>query len=800
MEINFKAGIIDIPASFKVIEMKLSMKSPVIFTMVALITVGLTMYFTLLILKYPLVGIEVKKINGSWIVEKVYDKSWAHKNNIEKGSIVNLVNGLDPGKHNTVLQFKMVEMAESITITDNKSKTNTFAISYNDLDSQLIVYLFLPFFFAISTFILSLLLYYRKKEEGSALILIFFLWSLGLCYLSASSSARADLAGRIITTITFSGSIVLLIHFLKSYFSRFNLEFIKDSSLKILYGVYLLVITTLLSSFFFHNISSLMRNIELGFFFLLLSCSFFLLARCYFRYKNSEGKSILKILLVTLIIAFSPFVLLYAVPYIFLGKRLLSAEIAAVFLLVIPLTFVYLQLAEKLFDIDFLLGRLRYYSLLAFPFTLLFTIMLATLFKIRLISSSFFLAFSLLFAESILFLYLKEYIDYKIRHHFFSQKSDFETSLYSFFQRAKYETKVNSLIYHLMNEIRDVLRVKTVLYIEVFSENEGMTWLLKNKRDYPAPFVEGLEKIKWENHRIGSVNEVMDGFGIVIGGDQNNKSIIFCGMKKSKTNLNIQERIWLETLAYFSSILLENFQLIEGLFEKIEDYKKRKEMENGNYPYWFSRLMFSLSEKERTNLSIDLHDSVLQDQLQLLRKVEKIKGKVTDISIKNDLSDLKERLLDNIHLIRETCNELRPPFLSELGIIQSIQNLIEQIKLRSNFILRSELDPSIQRLDNEYELTLYRVVQELLNNAMKHSLASEVVLTLRKNKHILLLTYRDNGKGIDMTRLNDSFKTIGIFGIKERVKSIGGTIKITSAPGKGTEVLIEIKTGGTEND
>ena len=293
---------------------------------------------------------------------------------------------------------------------------------------------------------------------------------------------------------------------------------------------------------------------------------------------------------------------------------------------------------------------------------------------------------------------------------------------------------------------------------------------------------------------------VLDGFGIIIAKDNKYINIIYCGMKKSRATLNIQERVWIETLSYFSSILLENFQLIEGLFEKIENYKGEKQLENDNYPSWLSRLLFSLSEKERANLSIDLHDSVLQDQLQLLREVEKIKSKVKDIAIKNDLTDLNERILDNIHLIRETCNELRPPFLNELGIIQSIQNLIEQTKLRCDFILKSELDQSIQNLDKECELTLYRVVQELLNNASKHSLASEVKISLRKNNDLLSLIYSDNGKGIDLTKLKDSFKTIGLFGIKERVKSIGGTIDIDSALGKGTQMFIEIKIGGTEFD
>ena len=271
-------------------------------------------------------------------------------------------------------------------------------------------------------------------------------------------------------------------------------------------------------------------------------------------------------------------------------------------------------------------------------------------------------------------------------------------------------------------------------------------------------------------------------------------------MKNFKTTLNIQERIWLETLAYISSILLENFQLIEGLFQKIEDYKEKKEETHDSYPSWLSRLLFTISEKERANLSIDLHDSVLQDLLQLLRVVDNITEKVDDPQIKVELFDLKERMLDNIHLIRETCNELRPPFLSELGIIESIQLLFDQTKLRSNFMLNFELDPSIQMINKEYELPLYRVVQELLNNAMKHSEASVVNISLTQPNQNLVLLYQDNGIGMDMTKLKDSFKTIGLSGIKERIKSIGGTMEINSTPGNGMNVLIEIKTGSDDSD
>ena len=72
-------------------------------------------------------------------------------------------------------------------------------------------------------------------------------------------------------------------------------------------------------------------------------------------------------------------------------------------------------------------------------------------------------------------------------HHLFSQKSDFESSLYKFFQKAKDETKVKSLILNLMNEIRDVLMVKDVVYIEMISEDDGAHWLLKNRETIHQP-------------------------------------------------------------------------------------------------------------------------------------------------------------------------------------------------------------------------------------------------------------------------------------------------------------------------
>ncbi len=777
--------------------MKWFQKSHIIFSVMVFLMIGLISYFGLLIIQYPLIGIDVEQRNGNWVVEQVYDKGWAARNPIEKGDIVQLINGIDPDEHKTVARFHYLEKAKSITIIDQQAYTNTYAVSYTSEDIQLIIYLLLPILFCLSTFLLGLYFYYGKKEEkNSVMILIAFLFSLGLCYLSAPASARADLIGRITVTMTFPGSLILLIHFLKNYFQQYHLYFVKGSSIKRLYIAYFLLLIALSSNFLFGKIHSFMRMVELGFFIFLVCFLIFLLTRLNIRHKNSEGKVIIQILSTAFVIGFSPFVILYAVPHIFWGRALLSAEITSMFLLIIPLAFVYLQIAEKLFDIEFLLGRLQYYALLSFSFTIFSTIILALTFKIRFISSSAFLFSLFVFIGSILFLYIKEFIDYRMRHHLFSRKNHVESNLYTFFQKTKHETKVERFIEKLMIEVKEVLRVREVHYLKVEESKDLDTWTVQNKRTFSSSsFINEIEQVDWKNCHPGLLIEVRTGFCVVIGENHQMKEVIFCGLKKHKTTLNIQEKIWLKNIAYFSSILLENFQLIEGLFKEIEHYHKKKQVENDSYPSWLSRLLFSLSEKERMNLSIDLHDTILQDQFQLLRDIESIEIKITDPILKNELYLIKETVLDNIHLIRETCNELRPPFLNELGLIQSIQNLIERVKLSSNFLLHAELDSTIQKIKPEYELTIYRVFQELLNNAMKHSKASVVKISLKNKDEGLILTYLDNGIGICMSELNDSFKTMGIYGIKERVRCMGGEIEIESAPNNGFKVQIIFKQG-----
>jgi two-component system, NarL family, sensor histidine kinase ComP len=250
------------------------------------------------------------------------------------------------------------------------------------------------------------------------------------------------------------------------------------------------------------------------------------------------------------------------------------------------------------------------------------------------------------------------------------------------------------------------------------------------------------------------------------------------------------EEEWLETAVHYVTILYDNLHFIEDLMKRLEVM-----VSSNDRPKWMLRLLFRLSEKERASLSSDLHDSVLQDLIIWYRKLESLRStNPFNKEMKGELIEIEEGLLDAIHQIRITCNELRPPFLLKLGLIESLKSLFSYSRMFSNY----EIDFTEANLDNPLNedqiLGLYRIVQELLNNANKHSKATKVTISIKNNQDNIQFSYKDNGVGMDLSYTEGSFKHMGLAGIENRVLSLDGDVKIHSAPGKGVQVDIYIPT------
>ncbi|MFN7249520.1 MAG: ATP-binding protein [Anaerobacillus sp.] len=232
---------------------------------------------------------------------------------------------------------------------------------------------------------------------------------------------------------------------------------------------------------------------------------------------------------------------------------------------------------------------------------------------------------------------------------------------------------------------------------------------------------------------------------------------------------------------------------IEDLIKELENLKS-KDLNCTNCNY-LSQLIFNWAERERKKLASDIHDSFLQDIIIVKRKIEEVKLVTLKEhpNLENKVTELEEEILDIVFSMRETCQELAPPHLEETSLENSLKELEEKFKLRCNSILTiTVVDSPKQLLNSEYKLVVYRIVQELLNNAIKHSEAAEVTIFIQISETELKLSYQDNGVGTDLSLLNTDQKRIGLIGMAGRVHSVGGQMNFNSKPNEGMNVEIDI--------
>lgn len=153
-----------------------------------------------------------------------------------------------------------------------------------------------------------------------------------------------------------------------------------------------------------------------------------------------------------------------------------------------------------------------------------------------------------------------------------------------------------------------------------------------------------------------------------------------------------------------------------------------------------------------------------------------------------------EGLLNEVEKqLRQYSHELRPTVLDDLGWLPAIRFLADGVSRRTKLPIQVEADFS-GRLSPTAEIALYRVVQEALNNAVKHSNASNVSISAKKEGNLLHCAILDNGIGIDMQvlRAKGQKRGLGLTAIQERMNAVGGTVHIESVPGRGTKLLITL--------
>ncbi len=346
--------------------------------------------------------------------------------------------------------------------------------------------------------------------------------------------------------------------------------------------------------------------------------------------------------------------------------------------------------------------------------------------------------------------------------------------------------KIEELDQKIIVNIKNALSVESVDILEFDGESIQAD---KTKLNLPYHYIQKYLRENIECLKIGNLVKVNEGFLTLIGLVDDKYRLLF--IDGQNVSLSQRDKLSIRLLSRYIAVFYENLTLIEELSDKIMDFEN-----GGDAPSWMSKVFLQISEKERKRLASDLHDEILQSIIKMRRDVSNFleNPSACKDDVLNRLEKMEEEFDEVILMIRETCNELLPSFLSEKGIVMAIDRLIERASLKSNIVINFEAFNVDSRLEYEELLTVYRVVQELINNAIAHSKATEVDLMLRQDVEKFVIYYNDNGIGMDLNTKIDTNKHLGLNGIKERIRLLNGTVSMSSELGHGLEFSCQFPT------
>ncbi len=245
---------------------------------------------------------------------------------------------------------------------------------------------------------------------------------------------------------------------------------------------------------------------------------------------------------------------------------------------------------------------------------------------------------------------------------------------------------------------------------------------------------------------------------------------------------------------WFSALLfLVFFGLLSAVFRyrvsQIE--KKRRTQEE------FSRKLLASQESERQRIAAELHDTLGQSLLIIKNRVALAQTDIDEKeTVEEQLSELSQSATAAIEECREIAYNLRPYQLSRFGLSRTLAGIFNRIGEVTPIKATAEIDDIDDFLSAEAEISVYRIVQESVNNIIKHSGASEALLAVKRSGDEILLLVEDNGRGFAQKNEGSAQPGksggFGLIGIAERVKMLHGSYEINSASGSGTSIRIKL--------
>jgi PAS domain S-box-containing protein len=237
---------------------------------------------------------------------------------------------------------------------------------------------------------------------------------------------------------------------------------------------------------------------------------------------------------------------------------------------------------------------------------------------------------------------------------------------------------------------------------------------------------------------------------------------------------------------------------VRGICVIITDITDRKQMEVALRDV--SRGVLDGQERERRRVARELHDGISQllaSARHRLAGVEQMNGDLSD-DLRQKIVETRVVLERGIQEVRLISRNLRPSELDDLGLLPALRALLDEVRQRTALTIHTRFKLDAVTLPEHIELTIYRIVQECLNNVERHAQATELNIYLGVNEPWLVLRIADNGVGFDAAQT--SCAGLGLLNIQERAALAGGSVSIKSFPRHGTTIMLKLPFEAAESN
>ncbi|MFD1361695.1 sensor histidine kinase [Lentibacillus salinarum] len=251
----------------------------------------------------------------------------------------------------------------------------------------------------------------------------------------------------------------------------------------------------------------------------------------------------------------------------------------------------------------------------------------------------------------------------------------------------------------------------------------------------------------------------------------------------------------------------QTIQRAEGLASKIsviltylnDDFRQVNEMiEEAKEKQEFGLKIIEAQEDERRKISREIHDGPAQMLANILLRSELVdrtfRNGTANEAI-NEIQSVRKMIRSSLYEVRRIIYDLRPMALDDLGLIPTIKKYVATTADYNDIEIEFTPVGQEKRVHHKYEIAFFRLMQEALQNAIKHAEASFIRVKLEINQNTIAMVVKDDGKGFDPAVKQE--KSFGLIGMRERVEMLDGTLSIHSTIGKGTTILIKVPYSGS---